>query len=149
MTPYIIGGLAALLALYAFIEYRPRSPRAQFQRHYNDWKVSTALRGLTFEQTQDEFSFRCAWARFTRRASEAAIAHPEHYHDRLVAIAREEAETLAATSKPVAKRFLNVVETMPESDILYPAAMKAILARRPAIHTPDPHDDHITALKTR
>lgn len=143
--------ITALLVAAAllWLLLRPRSPQAEFARLHARWSADAKKRGLAPEQMTAEFQFRYAWARLRRLASDAAIAAPGNYKERLAQIASEEAEILALTDRGVAKRFLSVVDTAPLSDILYPDAFEAVY-QASADGAPGPvNDDLLAALRRR
>jgi hypothetical protein len=134
--------------------FRARTPeeqrQAEFSRLYDRWMVSCHKRGLTPKQQSHEFQFRVAWVRFRRRVTEAAIAWPEGYQQKISDIARDETKTLALYDKAVAKQFLNVVETADLlSEILYPDGKKAVMSRKIAMYMRPIENDYLDALRTR
>lgn len=122
----IAGAAAAILIIRFAMENWPRSPQAEFDYRHAQWMQSCRERGLSARQSYEEFLFRNAWARLSRRASQEIAAGPSAYREVIARIAADETKALALADKGVARRFLGVVNSAPLSDILYDDAMAAI-----------------------
>lgn len=146
---WIVIGIIATVGFAFWWEYWPRSLRSQHQRGYQRWSDDAKARGLSAAQMMDDYQFRHAMVRLRRRASDAAIAWPGGYELRIAEIASEEATTLAAYDKKVARKFLDVVNSSRLSDILYDDAMGAVLAAPSPIAYQPTADDFATLATIR
>lgn len=140
----------SIALIWVTVTYWPRSREGLFEQRDRRFMHSAAERGLSSAEMNEEYLFRVSWVRLRRRVSEAAIQWPEGYARKLAEITKEEANQLAAIDKGLAKRFLNVVENAEHSEILYPEALRLVLAAEKQL-TPvygQPSDDEIAAVRT-
>lgn len=97
------------------------------------WRQRRLQEGATSEQVDIEAALLMAMARLRRRASEAVVQSPAD-HKRILkeGIAVEGAYLMSMHGRPVCDIFVKTCEDLRDDEILYPDAMAAVEAIRPA-----------------
>lgn len=131
---YFLMAIGALWFLIWLYDNWDQTPEGQYGRLIREFERDADRRGLTFQQKQDELSFRRAMVSLREKANNYAIQHNGVIGDSIAEIAEREARLLAHGDKAVARNFLRVVMNSPVSEILYDDGCKALITNAERHH---------------
>lgn len=121
-TVFIIPMVVVALGLAARVISRAINGR--LENRYAAFLMERS--GTSGAEIDREFRLRTSAARLRRTASMATTKAPARAEQIIRDLARAEGLKMAATDKSAAKQFLQWAEGAEISEILYPAAMKAV-----------------------